>query len=584
MDLQLTTRRADRRRACRGRRGARTARPAGTERERRRRRHRRSRRPRSARQRHLLLPALHALQARVGWISPGGSTTLPAARRPAGRGLRRRHASTRCSRSSRDRPVVVHVCDDIACRAAAARAVAELERDVGPAGAAPGPTARRVWLREPVPGPVRAGARPRWSACRRAPQRRRGRSEPRDVPTRSRDAARPSASAASTGRRAGAAGGAGRCCACCGGSGGSTRRASTPTAPRRLRARCARRIELGPAGVIREVTDSKLLGRGGAAFPTGRKWDAVARSRSSPLPGLQRRRVGAGDVQGPGADGERSVRAGRGDDDRRLRDRLRARLRLPARRVPAGAPSVCARDRRGPRARAAGRRHDGLRRSRSTSRSARGAGAYICGEETAIFNSIEGYRGEPRNKPPFPVEVGLFGKPTVVNNVETLVNVLDIVLEGGPRSPRIGTEQLDRHEAVLPVRQRRPARRLRGAVRRHAARAARPGRRRARRAGAAGGAAGRRRRRRSSGPTSSTSPLTFEGTRAAGATLGSGVVMVVRRQRRPGRSAAADRRLLPRRVVRPVRALPGRHRPPGGGAAPARFRAARGAASSRSWR
>src|SRR5439155_24594074 len=57
----------------------------------------------------------------------------------------------------------------------------------------------------------------------------------------------------------------------------------------------------------------------------------------------------------------------------------------------------------------------------------RGAGAYICGEETAIFNSIEGYRGEPRNKPPFPVEAGLFGRPTPVNNVETLVNVLPIL-------------------------------------------------------------------------------------------------------------------------------------------------------------
>jgi NADH-quinone oxidoreductase subunit F len=56
-----------------------------------------------------------------------------------------------------------------------------------------------------------------------------------------------------------------------------------------------------------------------------------------------------------------------------------------------------------------------------------GAGAYICGEETAIFNSIEGYRGEPRNKPPFPVQAGLFGKPTVVNNVETLANLPAIV-------------------------------------------------------------------------------------------------------------------------------------------------------------
>src|SRR5439155_6752472 len=61
----------------------------------------------------------------------------------------------------------------------------------------------------------------------------------------------------------------------------------------------------------------------------------------------------------------------------------------------------------------------------------RGAGAYICGEETALFESIEGKRGEPRNKPPFPVEVGLFGKPTAVNNVETLVNVLQIVGEDG---------------------------------------------------------------------------------------------------------------------------------------------------------
>jgi NADH-quinone oxidoreductase subunit F len=71
----------------------------------------------------------------------------------------------------------------------------------------------------------------------------------------------------------------------------------------------------------------------------------------------------------------------------------------------------------------------------------KGAGAYICGEETALFNSIEGFRGEPRNKPPFPVQVGLFGKPTLVNNVETLVNVLPIVLEGGAAFARIGTAE-----------------------------------------------------------------------------------------------------------------------------------------------
>ncbi len=64
-----------------------------------------------------------------------------------------------------------------------------------------------------------------------------------------------------------------------------------------------------------------------------------------------------------------------------------------------------------------------------------GAGAYVCGEETALFQSIEGYRGEPRNKPPFPVEVGLYGKPTVVNNVETLLNVPHILL-GTTRATR----------------------------------------------------------------------------------------------------------------------------------------------------
>ena len=70
-----------------------------------------------------------------------------------------------------------------------------------------------------------------------------------------------------------------------------------------------------------------------------------------------------------------------------------------------------------------------------------GAGAYICGEETALLNSIEGKRGEPRNKPPFPTQVGLFGKPTVINNVETLINVPHIILEGGAAFAAVGTER-----------------------------------------------------------------------------------------------------------------------------------------------
>ncbi len=84
-----------------------------------------------------------------------------------------------------------------------------------------------------------------------------------------------------------------------------------------------------------------------------------------------------------------------------------------------------------------------------------GAGAYIAGEETALFESIEGGRPEPRNKPPFPVEVGLFGKPTAVNNVETLVNV-PLILRNGGRGLRHHRDRgLDRPEAVLRLGPRR---------------------------------------------------------------------------------------------------------------------------------
>ena len=75
----------------------------------------------------------------------------------------------------------------------------------------------------------------------------------------------------------------------------------------------------------------------------------------------------------------------------------------------------------------------------------RGAGAYICGEETALFNSLEGFRGEPRNKPPFPTTNGLFGEPTVVNNPETLLNVLDILNVGADDYRARGTDRSTGH-------------------------------------------------------------------------------------------------------------------------------------------
>jgi len=154
-----------------------------------------------------------------------------------------------------------------------------------------------------------------------------------------------------------------------------------------------------------------------------------------------------------------------------------------------------------------------------------GAGAYICGEETALFNSIEGKRGEPRNKPPFPVEVGLFGKPTLVNNVETLVNVLDILNEGGAAFAQSGTPDstgtrlfcLSGHVRAPGIYEVPMGTTLRSLI--GLAGGLHEGR--TLRAVLLGGAAG-------SFVTESQLdvPLTFEGTRAIGATLGSGAVIV----------------------------------------------------------
>jgi NADH-quinone oxidoreductase subunit F len=155
----------------------------------------------------------------------------------------------------------------------------------------------------------------------------------------------------------------------------------------------------------------------------------------------------------------------------------------------------------------------------------RGAGAYICGEETALFNSIEGYRGEPRNKPPFPTQSGLFHEPTQVNNVETLINVPEILLGGGSAYARIGTANSTGHRLFC----------LSGHV-------TRPGvyevpfgatlRQMIELAGGVGGT-GRLQAVLLGGaagafvsPRELDTPLTFEGTRAIGASLGSGVIML----------------------------------------------------------
>ena len=70
-----------------------------------------------------------------------------------------------------------------------------------------------------------------------------------------------------------------------------------------------------------------------------------------------------------------------------------------------------------------------------------GAGAYVCGEESALIESAEGKRGEPRDRPPFPVEKGYLGMPTIVNNVETLVAVVKVILNGGEWYKGFGTQE-----------------------------------------------------------------------------------------------------------------------------------------------
>jgi NADH-quinone oxidoreductase subunit F len=156
----------------------------------------------------------------------------------------------------------------------------------------------------------------------------------------------------------------------------------------------------------------------------------------------------------------------------------------------------------------------------------RGAGAYICGEETALFESIEGKRGEPRNKPPFPVNAGLFGKPTVVNNVETLANIPRIIFEGGAAFAAVGTAQstgtrlfcLCGHVQTPGLYEAPLGGTLRAII--DLAGGLRPGARL--QTVLLGGAAGTFVR-----PDELDLKLTHEDTRAAGTTLGSGVVMVV---------------------------------------------------------
>ncbi|WP_306333576.1 NADH-ubiquinone oxidoreductase-F iron-sulfur binding region domain-containing protein [Streptomyces sp. KL118A] len=282
-----------------------------------------------------------------------------------------------------------------------------------------------------------------------------------------------------------------------------------------------RAFAIGPAEVIREVTESGLVGRGGAAFPTGQKWQATAARPEHPHyvvcnadesePGTFKDRViMEGD---PYALIEAMTVAGYATGAHHGYLYLRGEYPRALRRLEHALTQARARGLLGDDVLGQGYAFDIEIR--------RGAGAYICGEETALFNSIEGYRGEPRSKPPFPVEKGLFGKPTAENNVETLVNVLPILTMGAAAYAAIGTEKSTGPKlfcvsgsVARPGVYELPFGATLGEL---LALAGRPDNLRAVLLGGAAGGFVR--------ADEMDIPLTFEGTREAGTTLGSGVVL-----------------------------------------------------------
>ncbi|MEU0302065.1 NAD(P)H-dependent oxidoreductase subunit E [Streptomyces sp. NPDC006175] len=483
-----------------------------------------------------LLPALHAVNDRVGWISEGALdyicrrlTVAPA----EAYGVATFYAMF----SVRPRPAkVLHVCTDLAC---AARGSAAVRADLTERLGAPGtPTEGAVWQESPCLGlcerapaalllqagtdPDRPGGgapeepaagAPRCSAVvapATAPALVAAIRAPLDAPEEpSAGAAVPQAGdpALVLLKRIGTVDPA---------SLDDYRSTGGYTALRRA-------FALGPAGVVREVLDAGLVGRGGAAFPTGRKWQATAQQADGPHylvcnadesePGTFKDRVlMEGD---PYALVEAMTIAGYAIGAHQGYIYLRGEYPRAYERLGHALTSARTRGLLGPDVLGQGYAFDIEIR--------RGAGAYICGEETAIFNSIEGQRGEPRSKPPFPVEKGLFGKPTAVNNVETLVNVLPILEHGAAAYAATGTETSTgtklfcvSGQVARPGIYELPF----GAGLRELLDLAGPPERL--RAVLLGGAAGGFVR-----PDELDVPLTFEGTRAAGTTLGSGVVLVL---------------------------------------------------------
>ena len=203
----------------------------------------------------------------------------------------------------------------------------------------------------------------------------------------------------------------------------------------------ARAISQGtPEAVVQEVKDSGIRGRGGAGFPTGIKWDAGRKADSG-----EKYMVCNADEGDPGAFMDRSIIEG--DPHAVLEGMMlggyaigsrlgyvyiRAEYPLAVERLTAAIEQARACGLLGERILGTGFSFDIEIRI--------GAGAFVCGEETALMASIEGRRGEPVQKPPYPFQKGLFAKPTIINNVETLASIPQIMLHGAAAYARYGTE------------------------------------------------------------------------------------------------------------------------------------------------
>ena len=291
---------------------------------------------------------------------------------------------------------------------------------------------------------------------------------------------------------------------------------------------------------------------GGAGFPTGTKWDMVRGQAAEPPKYVicNADEAEPGHVQGPPDPGRAAAPGDRGDAPGACARSARRQGWVFIRHEYAPEEEVLREELARPRAAGVP--------TASTSTIFTSPGGYILGEETALIECMEGHRGEPRNKPPFPGGYGLHGQPTLMNNVETFAAVPVILERGADWWKAQGVNGGAGLKFFSVSGPRGAAGRVLRAGRDDGRRGDRAGRRRARRRGARRGAAGRRvdELPRARLPRRCRSPSTRS--REAGSALGTGAMVVMAEGTDLLAAATGRAELLPQRVVRQVRAVPGR--------------------------